>query len=103
MSSNAIGWMLDPLGMVTKGKVKGLIGIMGIVPKETYGNKVEEVSEPTSTAADDLAAAQKASAELAELANDKRKAAIARSRTIYTNPLGLSTEANIARKTLTGQ
>ena len=50
----------------------------------------------------DLAAAEKASAERAALANDKRRAALSRSRTIYTSPLGLSEQANAAKKTLTG-
>lgn len=74
-------------------------GIKGII-----GNKKEEASQPTqSTAANDLEAAKLAASERAALANDKRKVALSRSRSIYTSPLGLQGQADLARKTLTGQ
>jgi len=43
-----------------------------------------------------------ASSTAAQSVMAKRKA-VARSRTVYTSPLGLKDEASVARKTLTGQ
>ena len=39
----------------------------------------------------------------AKVETKRRKQAIARSKTVYTSPLGIGEEANIARKTLLGQ
>lgn len=63
----------------------------------------KQIGYDGGTADRDLAAAQTAAAERAALSNDKRRQAIARSRTVYTSPMGLSSQASTARKTLTGQ
>jgi hypothetical protein len=100
-SGKVMGWMLDPIGMATKGKVKGLAGMMGAVGDEAYGKKVDTPATPNPQ--DELDKAQQAAAGKAAELQQKRRQALSRSRSIYTSPLGISGQAQTAQKQLLGQ
>jgi len=84
------------IGAAAYGATKGVQSLAG-------GKGQKQLTYDGGAADRDLAAAQTAAAERAALSNDKRRQAIARSRTVYTSPMGLSSQASTARKTLTGQ
>lgn len=77
-------------------------GTAGVVSAVKSNKESKQSNSPVSSPATDLTNAQKAAEDTALAAQTKRKAAIARSRTVYTSPLGIQTEASTAKKTLLG-
>ncbi len=61
-----------------------------------------DIELPKSPVATDSVSPVKA-AETSQAAIDQKKRAMARSKSIYTSPLGIGADASIARKTLLGQ
>lgn len=75
-------------------------------PKQNFFGQKEKKELPAPSQAqpkDDLKAATDAAATQAAEAQKKRQAAISRSRSIYTSPLGIQDQAQTAAKTLLGQ
>jgi hypothetical protein len=62
-----------------------------------------QAAEANAKAIADAKAAQEGAAAQAQGQITARKRAIARSRSVFTSPLGLSTSADTARKTLLGE
>ena len=65
--------------------------------------KQNEVIAANAKAIADAKAAQEGAAAMAQSQIDARKRAMARSRTVFSSPLGLDTQATLAQKTLLGQ
>ena len=91
----ALGNALDPGGYWLRSKRRAADQAHELAMKRSEG------VQTTSTVEGDLETAAGVAAERAALANDQRRAAAARQQTTYS-PLGVSTQANLTRKTLTG-
>jgi len=91
-------WILPILGYVAKAGAaySAVNSVVRVTDGARGGDVMPQPVAETGTGTKD--AQNQASA----VVKDKRRAA-ARSRTVYTSPLGKSEEANIARKTLLGQ
>jgi hypothetical protein len=79
--------------MAAAGITGGIMAAAGAGKKET---KPQPLPMPEAPKIEDAAAKAEASARA-------KRAAMGRSQSIYTSPLGIGGEANIARKTLLGQ
>ena len=97
-ATKIIGSIVDPIGFFSS--VHGG-GLMGAINKKS--DKALPAPKVDGTAQADLEAAEKAAAAKAELSQAKRQKAIARSRSIFTTPLGLQEQAATSQKKLLGQ
>ena len=76
----------------------GLAGINKGSQLDAEGDEQPQQSSPS----EDLNAAKEAAAQRAKEAQNKRRLAMARSKTVYSSPLGVSAQAQTANKTLLG-
>jgi len=80
------------------------VGSTAISASASRKSKSQSMPSGGSGAAQaDLDAAKEAASIRAEEAQKKKAAALKRSRTVYTSPLGQQTEASTAKKQLLGQ
>jgi len=70
---------------------------------KAYKEAAHEADVRNQAAISQVSQAQSDASSQAQAAITKKRAAMARSRTIYTNPLGIADEANVAKKTLLGE
>jgi hypothetical protein len=96
-------------GFLGKAASKGWLGIAGEMYEDmTTGaeneakNAIENTNAANAKAISDAKMAQETAATQAQASVTDKKRAIARSRSVYTSPLGLSDQATTAKKTLLG-
>lgn len=83
------------------GKIFLAIGTGGL--SLLAGGLGSKKSEPSPTAPAPLPQAPKVEKVQSQAEDNLRRKKAAQTKTVYTSPLGLAGQANVARKTLTGQ
>jgi hypothetical protein len=104
-----VGALLGTSAAVGGAAIVGTAAYVGYTASQTskqnkaYKAAAEEANQRNQAAISQVSQSQAAASSQAQASIMKKKAAMARSRTIYTNPLGIADEANVAKKTLLGE
>ena len=90
--------------MIAEGATGQDLGVTSTI-QGVLGNGQSDIPESSSSASSTETAAEtiSKSQETAQAATTAKKRAIARSRSVYSSPLGISGEASTIKKTLLGQ
>jgi hypothetical protein len=93
---------LDMLNVSGVNKDRSMFSAPGTTDLRDAREAVDSVSAANAKAISDAKAAQELAGSQAMASVTNKKRAIARSRSVYTSPLGLGEQANVAKKTLLG-